>query len=66
MKDNPRMLPRGIACIVIGIVVLLAPRFLQSPGYRDMVAGAHLVGWFAIVLGVALAGVALVGHRARR
>jgi hypothetical protein len=40
--------------------VLLAPNFLQSPAYREMFAGAHVVGWFAIVLGVALVVVGLV------
>jgi hypothetical protein len=59
------MLPRGIACIVIGIAVLLAPKFLQSPAYRDMIGGAYLVGWFAIVLGVALVAVEGV-QRAKR
>ncbi len=48
------MLQRGIACIVIGLVVLLAPMFLRSQAYRDMVGGAYLAGWFAIVLGIAL------------
>ncbi|MEJ8824181.1 hypothetical protein WKW80_19450 [Variovorax humicola] len=60
MKDNAQLLPRGIACIVIGLVVLLAPNFLQSPAYQEMFAGAYLVGWFAIVLGVALIVVGLV------
>jgi len=59
------MLPRGIACIVIGIAVLLAPMFLRSPSYRDMIGGAYLVGWFAIVLGIALVAVELV-QRAKR
>ena len=59
------MLPRGIACIAIGAAVLLAPMFLQSPGTRDMIAGAYLVGWFAIVLGVALVVVELL-KRARQ
>jgi len=64
VKDNAQFLPRGLACIVIGVAVLLAPRFLQSPGYREMFAGAWLVGWFAIVLGAALIVVGLV-KRAR-
>lgn len=59
------MLQRGIACIVIGLAVLLAPRILQSPSYRDMIGGAYQVGWFAIVLGMALVVVELV-QRARR
>ncbi len=59
------MLQRGFACIAIGAAVLLAPLFLKTPAYRDMVGGAWLVGWFAIVLGVALVVVALV-RRARQ
>ncbi len=60
MKDNAHLLPRGIACIVIGLAILLAPGFLQSQAYREMFAGAYVVGWFAIVLGVALIVVGLV------
>ena len=48
------MLERGILCVIIGIAVLLGPRFLQSAMWRDMVGGAYLVGWFALVLGLAL------------
>ncbi|RZI96688.1 MAG: hypothetical protein EOP78_03680 [Variovorax sp.] len=64
-SNAPRMLPRGIACIVIGAAVLLAPMFIEAPGTRDMITGAHLVGWFAIVLGAALVVVELL-QRARR
>ncbi|MET0210548.1 MAG: hypothetical protein ABWZ88_01235 [Variovorax sp.] len=60
-----QMLLRGIACIVIGAAVLLAPMFLQSPSLRATVGGAYLVGWFAVVLGVALVVVEGV-RRARR
>ncbi|RYF73616.1 MAG: hypothetical protein EOO22_08625 [Comamonadaceae bacterium] len=62
---SSQMLPRGIACIVIGLAVLLAPTYLRSGAYRDMIGGAHLVGWFALVLGVALVVVALI-QRARQ
>jgi uncharacterized membrane protein HdeD (DUF308 family) len=62
-----RTLDRGILCIVIGAAVLLAPRFLQSSHWFEMVAGAYLVGWFALVLGVALVVVDLVQRaKARR
>jgi len=54
------MLERGILCVLIGIAVLLGPRFLQSPMWRDMVGGAYLVGWFALVLGLALIAVELL------
>jgi uncharacterized membrane protein HdeD (DUF308 family) len=48
------MAERGALCLLIGIVVLVGPRFMQSSGWHDMVAGAALVGWFALVLGAAL------------
>jgi hypothetical protein len=51
-------------CILIGAAVLIAPRFLTSPHWRDMLAGAHVVGWFALVLGIALVVVDLA-QRAR-
>jgi uncharacterized membrane protein HdeD (DUF308 family) len=54
------MLERGVMCILIGAAVLIAPNFLQSPTWRDMVGGAYLVGWFALVLGIALVVVDLV------
>ena len=54
-----RTLERGILCLVIGAAVLLAPRFLQGTRWFEMVAGAYLVGWFGLVLGVALVGVGL-------
>lgn len=59
---NHNFLFRGIACIVIGAAVLLAPRFLGSPGLRETIGGSALVGWFAIVLGIAL----VVMHITRR
>lgn len=54
-----RTLERGILCVLIGVAVLLAPRFLQGTRWFEMVAGAYLVGWFALVLGVALVAVGL-------
>jgi hypothetical protein len=55
-----RTLERGILCLAIGAAVLLGPRFLQGTRWFEMVAGAYLVGWFALVLGVALIVVELV------
>lgn len=59
-KRQLRTLERGILCLVIGVAVLLGPRFLQGTRWFEMVAGAYLVGWFAVVLGVALIVVELV------
>jgi len=55
-----RTLERGILCLVIGAAVLLGPRFLQGTRWFEMVAGAYLVGWFALVLGVVLIVVELL------
>jgi hypothetical protein len=59
------MFERGLLCILIGAAVLIAPHFLTSPHWHDMLAGAHVVGWFALVLGLALVVVDLF-QRARR
>ncbi|QHI96624.1 hypothetical protein GT347_00585 [Xylophilus rhododendri] len=64
MKQN--FLFRGIACIVIGLAVLLAPGFLKSPGLQEAVGGSSLVGWFAVVLGVALVAVHLLRRPRKR
>lgn len=48
------MLERGVICMLIGAAVLLAPHFLQTSSWREMVGGASVVGWFALVLGAAL------------
>ncbi|MET3480102.1 hypothetical protein [Variovorax atrisoli] len=53
-KRQLRTLERGILCLVIGAAVLLGPRFLQGTRWFEMVAGAYMVGWFALVLGVVL------------
>jgi membrane protein YdbS with pleckstrin-like domain len=60
----PRMAERGALCLLIGIAVLVGPYFLQSSGWHDMIAGAAVVGWFAVVLGIALIVVDLL-QRAR-
>ncbi|MGJ7491623.1 hypothetical protein [Variovorax sp. ZT4R33] len=56
----PRMAERGVLCLLIGVAVLVAPYFLPSSGWHDMIAGAATVGWFALVLGAALIVVDLV------
>jgi hypothetical protein len=62
-----RTFERGILCLAIGAAVLLGPRFLQGTRWFEMVAGASVVGWFALALGVALIVVDLVQRaKARR
>jgi hypothetical protein len=62
---NHNFLFRGIACIAIGAVVLIAPNFVGSPGLRETIGGSALVGWFAIVLGAALVVMHLMRKKRR-
>lgn len=56
-KANNELLLKGILCSLIGLGVLLSPYFITSPGMQGIVANASLVGWFALVLGLAFIGV---------
>ena len=58
-KANNDLLIKGILCALIGLGVLLSPYFVTSPGMQGIVANATLVGWFALVLGVAFIGLYL-------
>ena len=52
-KADTELLFKSILCALIGLAVLLAPSFMPASGFRATVAGASLVGWFALVLGCA-------------
>ncbi|MFC5519538.1 hypothetical protein [Polaromonas jejuensis] len=56
-KANNELLFKGILCSLIGLGVLISPYFITSPGMQGIVAQSSLVGWFALVLGVAFIGV---------
>ncbi len=51
-KSDKDVLFKGILCVLIGLGVLVSPHFMGASGMRDMVAGAWLVGWFSLGLGV--------------
>lgn len=55
-KENTDLLQRGILCTLIGLAVLISPSFMAPTGMREAIAGSSLVGWFALVLGVAFLG----------
>ena len=55
-KSNNELAIKGILCTLIGLGVLLTPYFVTSPGMQNIVAKSSLVGWFALVLGVAFIG----------
>lgn len=60
-KANNELLLKGILCLLIGLGVLVSPYFITSPGMQGIVAKSSLVGWFALVLGIAFIG--LYGKR---
>lgn len=55
-KANNELAIKGILCILIGLGVLVSPYFINSPGMQGIVAKSSLVGWFALVLGIAFVG----------
>ena len=50
-QANNDLMIKAVLCMLIGLGVLLSPHYITAPGMRDIVAGASLVGWFALVLG---------------
>jgi len=56
LKSSQDLLLRGVLCLLIGLGVLLSPYFITSPGMQSIVAQSGLVGWFALVLGLAFIG----------
>ena len=55
-KNAHDLLIKGGLCAGIGLAVLLAPQFMAPSPMRDTIAQSAIVGWFALALGVALAG----------
>ena len=50
---NNDLLIKGVTCAIIGLVVLVAPFFMQASDLRNIFLQGHIVGWFALVLGAA-------------
>ena len=55
-KANNELAIKGILCILIGLGVVVSPYFIKSPGMQNIVAQSAVVGWFALALGLAFAG----------
>jgi len=55
-KEQSELLFKGVTCAIIGAVILLAPYYARSLSVRDLMQQATLVGWFALVLGLAFLG----------
>lgn len=58
-RAGNELLFKGVLCMLIGLTVLLSPRFITSSGMQSIVANSSWVGWFSLVLGAALTGVYL-------
>lgn len=52
-KADKELLFKGVTCALIGLVILLAPYIARSGSVRELMAQATVVGWFALVLGIA-------------
>ena len=52
-KVDKELLFKGVTCALIGLVILLAPFVARSASVRELMGQAALVGWFALVLGIA-------------
>lgn len=65
-KLDQDLLFKGLVITLIGAIVLLGPYFARSPSVAELLAGARVVGWFALVLGLALLGRYGLRRRAHR
>lgn len=58
-KANKELLFKGVLCALIGGIILLAPYIARSSSVQELMAGASIVGWFSLVLGLAFIGLFL-------
>ena len=56
VKASNELAIKGILCILIGLGVVVSPYFIKSPSMQTIVAQSAVVGWFALVLGLAFVG----------
>lgn len=52
-KARKDLLLKGLLLCFIGAIVLVSPAFIRAPGFTEAVGGSSIVGWFALVLGIA-------------
>lgn len=55
-KARNEVLIKGLTIAFIGLIILLAPVFKPDSGIAQLFAQSHIVGWFALVLGLAFIG----------
>jgi hypothetical protein len=61
-QANSDLLIKGLLCVAIGLAILLAPYGVKSPELLQVLGQSQWLGWFALILGVALSAV----HAKRR
>lgn len=55
-KARNEVLIKGLTIALIGLIILLAHVFKPDSGIAQLFAQSHIVGWFALVLGLAFIG----------
>lgn len=65
-KTDQDLLFKGRVIALIGVVILLGPYVSRSPSVQELLTGGAVVGWFALVLGIAFLGQYFLRRRARR
>ena len=55
-KARNEILIKGMTIALIGVIILLVPIFKPQSGIGQLFAQSYLVGWFALVLGLAFVG----------
>ncbi len=53
MNSDKDLVIKGLLIAFIGAVVLLGPYFARSDAVRDLLLQSRVVGWFALVMGLA-------------
>ena len=64
-KADQDLLFKGIVIVLIGVAILLGPYVARSPAVQELLNNGQVVGWFALVLGVAFLGQYFLRRRAR-
>lgn len=52
-KSRNEILIKGMTIALIGLIILVAPLIKPDSGIGQLFAQSYLVGWFALVLGLA-------------
>lgn len=65
-KASNELLIKGMTIGLIGLIILIAPYFMAANGISQMLTQSYLVGWFALILGLAFVVQFLLRRRKSR